>query len=83
MKIIFPRIKPVRSSVNTSANHSVFHFYMTQLALALSCLLALSTNVMGFQDDDNEAPKTEQKEESEKSDDDEPDFLKILSLIHI
>ena len=63
--------------MNTSANHSVFHFYMTQLALALSCLLALSTNVMGFQDDDNEAPKTEQKEDSEKSDDDEPDFLKI------
>ena len=77
----------MRTSVNHSANRPAFHLYVAQLALALSCLLALSTNVMGFQADKEDGPKTKQKESTQKKSDDKaddeseeedkPNFLKI------
>ena len=76
--------------MNHSANRPAFHLYVTQLALALSCLLVLSPNVMGFQADEKDTPKTEQKESDDKPDDKaedkaeeqedkEPEFIKIGS----
>ena len=55
--------------MNHSANHSALNLYVTQLVLALSCLLALSTNVMGFQADTKDSPKTEQKEGDDEAKD--------------
>ena len=73
--------------MNHSANRPAFYLYLSQLALVTSCLLALSTNVMGFQVDTKDSPKSEQKEsdedqgekENDSDKDDEPDFLKIGS----
>ena len=73
-----------------SATHSELHRYLTQLVLALICLLALNTITFGFQADEKDpspSATTEQKEdddnnkgEEENKDEDEgPDFLKIGS----
>lgn len=75
--------------MNHSANHPAFHLYVIQLALATSCLLALSTNVSGFQADTKDSPQAEQTEEDAQKEEDgekeqaeednKPDFLKIGS----
>ena len=65
--------------MNQSATHSELHRYMTQLVLALVCLLALNTNAFGFQADEKDpAPSaTEQKKDDDESEDEEPELLKI------
>ena len=75
--------------MNHPANRPAYYLYVTQLVLALSCLLALSANVVGFQADEKDGPQTEQTEleqeedsddaKDEDKDDDKPDFLKIGS----
>ena len=53
---------------------------MTQLVLALVCLLALNTNAFGIQTDEKDpAPSktTEQKKDDDESEDEEPELLKI------
>ena len=73
--------------MNQSATHSELYRYMTQLVLALVCLLALNTNAFGFQTDEKDpAPSAtaEQKEDDDDDDDDDsedkaPDLLKVGS----
>ena len=68
--------------MNHSANRPAFYLNVTQLALALCCLLAFSTNAIGFQADKDDGPKTEQKEadqdkaDQEESGDEESDQKK-------
>ena len=66
--------------MNQSTTHSELHRYMTQLVLALVCLLALNTNAFGIQTDEKDpAPSktTEQKKDDDESEDEEPELLKI------
>lgn len=58
--------------MNQSAISSELYRHLTQLVLALTCLLALNANVFGFQAEEKDPSATEQKEDSEQAEDKEP-----------